>query len=136
MLEDIVFPKKRKRKITLEVKQRIIIVGTTSWKNEKKIRDVIKGLDPETIDFIVTDTSRGCAQLTVKVCKALGIPLIQTHPWHHIPNSRWIWQNAAMKLFKPTLVIGFNEDVEYNASTESYSRLCGRAGVTFKLIEK
>lgn len=135
LVMDIKFPKKAAKKKAPEL-QRIVITGTTSWKKQITIAKYIKSLEPKTIDFIVTGTSRGVEQMVVSICKNLGIPVIQFHPWSHISNSSYLSHGKILKLFKPTLVLVFNEVPKENTSGENYEKLTRRADIEFKRISK
>jgi len=132
-LTDIKFPKKRERK-EKQLKERIIVSCTTSWDNKKRIKTVLKKIGPKEIEFIVTGTSKG-EQLVASVALELGIMLYRTHPWISA-NNDFIVQGKAMKIFKPTQVIAFNEDPEENRHTLGYQRLCRRSDIVFKMVSK
>lgn len=132
-LTDIKFPKKKVRK-EKELRERIIVVCTTSWSNKKRIRAMLKAIGPKNIEYMVVGTSRG-EQIAASVALELKIMLYRTHPWISSAND-YIVQGKAMKLFKPTQVIAFNEDPEKNTYTLGYERLCKRSGTLFKMVTK
>lgn len=115
---------------------RIVATGTTSWKKLSTIVKYFKSLNPYTIDFVVTGTSKGAEQFIVQACKHLGITVIQFHPFTNIPNSSFLSQGRIMKMFKPTMVIGFNEAPGVNACTENYVKLCRRSDIDIKIVSK
>jgi hypothetical protein len=41
-----------------------------------------------------------------------------------------------MKIFKPTIVLAFNECPEENTSTLPYERLCHRKEIPFKMVSR
>lgn len=132
---DIKFPKKKVVK-EKQLKERIIICGTTSWTNKNSIKKVLKAIGPKTIEFVVLDTSRGASQLALSIAKELGIMVFQTHPWLSTSASSYVVQGKAMRLFKPTQIIAFNENPKENTSTVGYEKLARRANVDFKVVTK
>jgi hypothetical protein len=128
------FPKKRPHKE--KPSQRVVITGSTSWKNIAKIKKELKRFKGIELDYVVTGTSRGAEQLTVQAAKALGILLYQAHPWRSDSGNDYVVAGKVLKIFKPTLVIAFNEDPEENRCHVSYEKLCHRAGIQFKVISR
>jgi hypothetical protein len=124
--------KQKPKKLKKPVPERIFITGTTSWKHLPPINKILKQIDNK--DFVITGTSRGVEQLTVQSCKHLGIPIIQIHPWHHLPNSEHIKNSYIVNLLKPTLILIFDKSGE----TEHYSlyKLAKRKDIPLRVISK
>lgn len=125
-------PIKKLKKKKEEPKKRIIVCGTTSWNRPNVVRKIFKELEPKTIEFIVTDTSRGASLYVLQFAKHLGIPVYQAHPY----KDKFIGYDAAIRLFKPNLILAFNENPKENTATEGYMKLAHRKDIDFRMVSK
>jgi|ERR1700761_1887979 len=133
--------KKKEVKPKKPIPARIIVCGETGWgvraTETRSMTKILKELNtPIKIEFVVTGTSRGAEQLCVQICKKLGIPVIQVHPWAHIPNSSWLVQNKTAKMFKPTLIINFNENPTENLSGAGYKKIALKQDIDYRAVLK
>lgn len=135
MLEmDIAFPKKKERK-EKQLKQRLVICATTSWTNKASIKRTLKMIGVKEIEYVVLSTSRGGEQLALQICKELGIMVFQSHQWVSAAND-FIVRGKVLRIFKPTMVIAFNENQVDNKATHIYEMMARRKDIAFKLVQK
>jgi hypothetical protein len=129
---DIKFPKKKVRKDP-QFKNRVVICGTTSWKKPAAIRAALKSIGISSIEYVIVGTSRGAEQIGLQLAKKFGLMIFQSHPYM---SSNYIVAGKVIKLFKPTIILGFNEKPEENTSTEAYEKLAHRKDIPFKMVSK
>jgi hypothetical protein len=131
-LEDIVFPKKRAKKKEAP-KQRIMVCGTQSWSKPALIKKTLKSFEPKTIQCVVIVGlgSRGTEQQTAMVCKELKIPYFAA--WY---DDKFIAADMVMRIFKPNMVVAFNEDPKANTYTDQFHKLARRKDIEFKMVSK
>lgn len=111
----------------------VVVVGSPKWTKLPLITKALRKLKEEPnnfgsirgIDLFITGTAKGAEQLAVSSAKHLGIPIIQAHPYTHLAQSRdhtYVRNHAVVKMFKPTHLLVFEDDLDSNISATFYIR--------------
>jgi hypothetical protein len=116
---------------------RIVVCGSTTWKDKGKIRAALKVLKQKDTRFLLIGTSKGAEQLAITVGKSFQHCIVQVHPIQQFGNSAvYIRNSEVFKFFKPTKVIAFHNDIEASISTALFLKLGKKAGIPLVLITR
>ena len=116
------FPKAKAVKL-----QNIVVCGSTKWTDRKKIKQVLSKIDPKTVRFLITGTSRGAEQLCIQVAKELKLAVVVVHPQQHLGASAVFFRDEqVVKFYRPAQLIAFHKNIEESVDTAQYLKAAKR----------